>query len=121
MRNLGLTIMMVWHEIAAHSLPGEGRIVKVKVGGKSVCLINDQGTYYATSWRCPHAGADLSKGWCEDGRIICPYHRYAFNLATGRGDQGQGNYIDSYPVEKRDGKWCVGRKSSWVKRLFGGT
>lgn len=99
-------------------IPQTDGIQKVKVGGKQVCIIRHQHKVYATSVRCPHAGADLSGGWCEAGRVICPYHRHAFDLETGRGDEGQGDYIHVYPLEKRGASWFMGMRESWWNSLF---
>lgn len=34
--------------------------------------------------RCPHAGGDLAEGWLEDDRyLVCPRHRWVFDLADG--------------------------------------
>lgn len=30
---------------------------------------------------CPHRGAQLSKGWLEDGCLVCPYHGWRFDDA----------------------------------------
>ncbi len=96
----------------------EGEISKVQMGGKSICLIRRGNWVYATSSHCPHAGADLSQGWCEDGKLVCPFHRHKFDLQTGKGNAGQGNYIDVFSVKEENGVWYVGIKKSWWKRLF---
>lgn len=103
-----------------HSLIPEknGQLRKVKVAGKKICLIHEQGSLHATSARCPHAGADLSGGWCENGRLICPYHRRAFDLRSGRGDPGQGDYVTVYPLEKRGDAWFIGIRLGWFRRMF---
>jgi nitrite reductase (NADH) small subunit/3-phenylpropionate/trans-cinnamate dioxygenase ferredoxin subunit len=31
-----------------------------------------------------HAGAPLKNGWCERGKVICPFHRHEFDLISGR-------------------------------------
>jgi len=96
----------------------EGKIQKVVVGGKRLCLLLLSGKLYATGSRCPHAGADLSQGWCEEGKLVCPYHRHRFDLQTGKGDVGQGNYIDVFPVREENGKWYVGFRKPWWKKIF---
>ncbi|WP_093364636.1 Rieske (2Fe-2S) protein [Sphingobacterium wenxiniae] len=96
----------------------EGKIQKVVVGGKRLCLLLLRGKLYATGSRCPHAGADLSQGWCEEGKLVCPYHRHRFDLQTGKGDVGQGNYIDVFPVREENGKWYVGFRKPWWKKIF---
>ncbi|MBD1433043.1 Rieske 2Fe-2S domain-containing protein [Sphingobacterium sp. DN00404] len=95
----------------------EGKIEKVEVGGKKLCVVLWNGKLYATSSRCPHAGADLSLGWCEGEKLVCSYHRHRFDLQTGKGDEGQGNYIDVFPLKEENNRWYVGIKKSWWKRL----
>jgi nitrite reductase/ring-hydroxylating ferredoxin subunit len=47
---------------------------------------------YAMEASCPHLGADLSHAEieeCEDTAIaVCPWHRYDFDLKTGKSDTG---------------------------------
>ncbi len=109
---------MKWNKIANEAIPEADGIRKLKIAGKHVCIIRNGGRLHATSARCPHAGADLSGGWCEKERLICPYHRHAFSLETGRGDAGQGDYITVYPLEEREGEWFIGMKESWLGKLF---
>jgi nitrite reductase/ring-hydroxylating ferredoxin subunit len=76
-------------------------IKKVNAGGSWICLVGVDEKIFALSAKCPHAGADISQGWCESGKLVCPYHRYSYDLQTGRGNAGQGDYIKIYPVEAR--------------------
>ncbi|MBS1524954.1 MAG: Rieske 2Fe-2S domain-containing protein [Bacteroidetes bacterium] len=111
---------MRWYPIPEITDAGKPFIRKVKAGGRTLCLVGYEGKVYALSARCPHAGGDLTQGWCKDGKLICPVHRYSFSLETGKGSEGQGDYIDSYPVEIRDGVVYVGITSFWekVKQAF---
>jgi nitrite reductase/ring-hydroxylating ferredoxin subunit len=70
---------------------------------------------FALSARCPHAGGDLTTGWCKEGKLICPIHRYSYSLETGKGSEGQNDYIESYLVEIRDNSIYVGISSFWEK------
>lgn len=96
----------------------EGEIIKIKLGGKTLCVVIIAGQLYATASRCPHAGADLSNGWCEGRKLVCSYHRHRFDLETGRGDPGQGDYVKVYPVKKEQGQWYVRVQNPWWRRLF---
>ena len=95
-------------------------IKKVKAGNTLVCLVGIDGQVNALSARCPHAGADISTGWCADGKLICSYHRYSYDIQTGRGSKGQGDYLETYPVEIRDDGIFVGIKLRWnfLMKLF---
>ncbi len=96
-------------------LSGDDFIKRIVVSGIKLCVVKTGGQLFVVQNKCPHAGADLSNGWCSEGNIVCPYHRHEFNLITGRGKPGQGNYINTYPVENRDDGIYVGLKDSWWK------
>jgi nitrite reductase (NADH) small subunit/3-phenylpropionate/trans-cinnamate dioxygenase ferredoxin subunit len=106
---------MKWYKIP--DIPSDGRpfIKKAKAAGKTLCLVGFADKIYALSAKCPHAGGDLTTGWCKEGKLICPIHRYSFSLETGKGSEGQNDYIECYPVEIRDGSVFVGISSFWEK------
>ncbi|MES2826818.1 MAG: Rieske (2Fe-2S) protein [Bacteroidota bacterium] len=109
---------MKWIKIE-EELPVHDFVKQVKVDGKKLCLVKEDGIYYAVQNSCPHAGGILSGGWCKNGQLICPIHRWEYDLKTGRGAAGQGDYIEIYPLEKRKGLLYVGMKESLWKRLLG--
>jgi len=55
-------------------------------------VLNVDGRRYAVSRRCRHLRADLAKGSIDaDGCLVCPWHRAAYDPASGRmtvGPQG---------------------------------
>jgi nitrite reductase/ring-hydroxylating ferredoxin subunit len=93
---------MAWYKVSDAANLSTPFLISVNAGGKPLCLVNANEKLYAVSAKCPHAGADLSKGWCEKDRLVCPFHRYKYNLNTGRGDPGQNDFIRTYAVEQRD-------------------
>ncbi|WP_036602576.1 Rieske (2Fe-2S) protein [Olivibacter sitiensis] len=108
----------MWHKIPWEYIPENGNIKKARIAGKIICLIKQEDKLYATAVKCPHAGADLTQGWCDSRYLICPYHRHAFDLQTGRGLPHQGNYINIYPIESRKNGYYIAIKPSLWKRLF---
>ena len=106
---------MKWYKIPDIRLDGKPFIKKVKAGGKTLCLVGFENKIYALSAKCPHAGGDLTAGWCKEGKLICPVHRYSYNLETGKGSEGQNDYIESYQVEIKDNSVYVGISSFWEK------
>jgi phenylpropionate dioxygenase-like ring-hydroxylating dioxygenase large terminal subunit len=53
---------------------------KVSLLGQDYVLWQDAtGMIQALPNACPHMGAMLSEGWCEDGKVVCPYHALAFD------------------------------------------
>lgn len=87
----------------------------IDVNGKLVCLARVADGYYAVDDRCPHsAGGRLGRGKCdEEGRVICPIHRYKYDVKSGKGVQG--DFVETYPVEHRKDGVYIGmpRKSWW--------
>jgi nitrite reductase/ring-hydroxylating ferredoxin subunit len=105
---------MEWYKILPPSvLSSDNFIRSINVSAKKLCIIKLDDRIFAVQNKCPHAGADLSQGWCNEGNLVCPYHRHEFDLETGRGIPGQGDYINIYPVEIRDDGIYVGMKKSW--------
>jgi len=109
--------MMNWFKIDVF-IPNHDFIKQILVNGKKLCLIKDKDECYAIQNTCPHAGGILSGGWCKNGNIVCPVHRWEYNLKTGRGAEGQGDYLVTYPVELREDGIYIGFKESLWKRFF---
>lgn len=108
---------MKWIKVFSHQeiLTSDNFLKSVRVSGKKLCMVKVEGSFYAVQNKCPHAGADLSQGWCSEGKLVCPFHRHKFNLETGRGDPGQGDYLNTYPVELREDGVYVGIRKPWWK------
>jgi nitrite reductase/ring-hydroxylating ferredoxin subunit len=111
---------MNWHKVPDLQYTKEPFIEKVKINGKGICLVGYEGEIFALSSTCPHAGADLSGGWCKNGKIICPFHRYSYDIHTGKGTTGQNDYINTYPVEIREDGIYIGFTTFFerVKQAF---
>ena len=107
---------MRWFKVfSTNVLNGDDFVHRIEVSGKKLCAVKTGDNLFVIQNKCPHAGADLSSGKCVNGKIICPYHRHEFDLVTGRGKPGQGNYVNTYPIEKRDDGIYVGLKDTWWK------
>ncbi len=73
------------------------------VNGQRICLVRSGEGYRAVQDACTHNGESLSKGHVNYmGEIICPWHNYCFEMATGREIQGRSADLRTYPV-KADG------------------
>lgn len=110
---------MIWVKVLSkQETEREDFVEMIKASGKKICVIKHNGKFSAIQNSCPHAGGILSGGWCKEDNIVCPVHRYEYSLTTGRGAEGQGDYIDIYPTELREDGLYVGFKQSWIKQLF---
>lgn len=64
-------------------LPPNARKV-VKVEQHAILLLHHDNQIYAVENSCPHLRLPMKNGKItEDGAIVCPFHRSAFDLCTG--------------------------------------
>lgn len=90
--------------LASEIPPGSTKMVYPFSGKPGIGVFNVAGSYYALRNHCPHMGAPLCKGvvtgtttaqvapdgrlelqWIREGEILkCPWHRWEFEIATGR-------------------------------------
>ena len=112
---------MKWYKVPVGPETDKPYLKKVKVDGKAICMVCYDGKLYAVSTWCPHAGGDMSYGFVNDDcKLVCPVHRYSYSLETGRGSEGQGDYLENYPVEIRDDGVYIGITGFWerIKESF---
>lgn len=74
---------MTWHDVGGEDeqAPGEGRAVSA--GGLRVALFRTESGWTAFEDRCPHAGAPISDGVLRAGHVVCAWHGWRFDAATG--------------------------------------
>lgn len=75
----------------------------VEVAGKKITLAKYKDLIYAVAHKCPHASGIMADGSIDAiGNIICPLHRYKFNLINGRNSSGEGYFLKNYKTELRE-------------------
>ena len=81
---------MNWIKIFQNESEARQRILPdrpqlVIVGDRRICLVLHGEKFLAVQDACSHNGQSLSKGSVNYlGEIVCPWHGYRFDLATGR-------------------------------------
>jgi 3-phenylpropionate/trans-cinnamate dioxygenase ferredoxin subunit len=94
----------IWHRLAGH--PDEltwrpNGMMVAEVGGRKVTLAMHQGTIHAFAHLCPHASGVMADGWIDAlGNVVCPLHKYRFELQRGRNVSGEGYRLKTYPVRQ---------------------
>ena len=68
-----------WYCIAPMSALSAGPLAFTLLGQKIALWLDAQGRPRAVKDRCPHRTAQLSGGWVDEGRIVCPYHGWTFD------------------------------------------
>jgi nitrite reductase/ring-hydroxylating ferredoxin subunit len=61
----------------------------LELGGRPVRLVERDGALVAYATACPHQQGPLEPGG-SPGELVCPWHGYRFDLATGRSCDGRG-------------------------------
>jgi nitrite reductase/ring-hydroxylating ferredoxin subunit len=85
------------------SKDGSEIIREWEAGGKQICVVKSGEKVHACAHRCPHAGARMSEGHLDArGNLVCPLHRYRFDVSNGRNVSGEGYWLKTYPVEVRE-------------------
>jgi 3-phenylpropionate/trans-cinnamate dioxygenase ferredoxin subunit len=112
---------MFWKKIAESRedlFQTGNELAEVEVDGKLVCIGMHQEKLKACAAKCPHAGGKMSSGYIDVlGNIVCPLHRYKFNLESGRNITGEGYFLKIYKVEEREDGVFVGFEEK--KSVFG--
>ena len=70
-------------DVGAAGEVGEGTMKGVDVAGERVLVARVKGKWCAIGGICTHQISYLEDGVLEEGRVLCPRHGAAFDLATG--------------------------------------
>ncbi len=79
-------------------LPPSGDAREIVAAGKTLCVANENGSISVMDNECPHRGGPLGQGMLEGGKIICPWHAWAFDLKTGEAGQSSLAKVQVYEV-----------------------
>lgn len=85
-------------EVAGHKV--------VRLGGKQILLLVNDGRLFAIANRCPHEGYPLSEGTDGPGVLTCNWHNWRFDLNSGDALIGR-DPVRTYKLEEREGKIFV--------------
>lgn len=110
----GKVLRRYWQPAAlSEELVGARPVVAVRLLGEDLVLFRDNdGELGLIQRNCPHRGADMAFGRCEDNGLRCPFHGWHFDR-TGQCVEQPAEPADStmyktikvpsYPVIERDG------------------
>ena len=86
----------------------------LEIKGHRICMVRTTFGLFAVQDKCPHNGASLSRGFCsEKNEVICPLHRYSYDLQSGKATSGGAYALSTYPIESKDNGVWLGIKASW--------
>jgi nitrite reductase (NADH) small subunit len=92
------------YKVATLAQVPAGSFKEITIDGRRYVVYNVDGQIYASSGRCPHAGAPLGQGFFEDGAITCPLHMWGFDVRTGEClTDPDWSSLETFPVRVDDG------------------
>jgi nitrite reductase (NADH) small subunit len=71
----------------------------INLNGRTVGIYQINGQFYAVDDFCPHKGAPLHEGQLLGTLIMCPWHRWTFDLASGHCVTHPGTHIPCFEVK----------------------
>jgi nitrite reductase (NADH) small subunit len=88
-------------------LPAAGEAKEFPRGAKTICVANVNGTYSAMDNVCLHRGGPLGQGMIEGGKLVCPWHGWAWDPKTGEAEQNPSVKVAVYPLKIDNGDVLV--------------
>lgn len=80
-------------------LPNEGEAKEfASADGRALCVARVNGEVTAMDNECPHNGGPLAEGMIEEGKIICPWHAWAFDRHTGEAEHSSVSKVAVYQI-----------------------
>lgn len=108
-----------YRKVCAAGEIAEGSYKLVHFDHTPVAVFRQKGKLFAIDNRCPHMGFPLCKGEVHEGIVVCPWHHWKFDLATG-GCFSAGEYdVTAYAVKEEGGEVLLGAPpAGGVERIF---
>jgi 3-phenylpropionate/trans-cinnamate dioxygenase ferredoxin subunit len=101
--------MTKWVEAAHVGEIADRHSKVININGSDVALFNLDGEYFAIEDVCTHDGGDISGGWVEGDRAVCPRHLAEFSIRTGAALKAPAyEGVHSFPVRIHDGVIEIG-------------
>jgi len=90
--------------------PGEGRTVVAR--GEAVAVFQAASGWFAVDDACTHEDGPLGEGVLDGDTVLCPYHDWRYDLATGACHTDPSRPVGCFEVRVQDGFVWVGRRTS---------
>ena len=105
---------MEWYKIFTNEESARKVLVaskpqRVQIGEVKICLVLHNEKFFAFQDACTHNSESLSKGWVNHiGEIICPWHNYRFELASGKPCDSSCADLKTFPVRIDEHGFYIG-------------
>jgi nitrite reductase (NADH) small subunit len=92
---------------AQSELPASGQVREFVSTGRALCVANVFGSICVLDGTCPHEGGPLGEGIIEHGRVVCPWHGFAFDARTGVTQDDPGVKAEVFEAKVENGELLV--------------
>lgn len=98
---------------------GPNAIALAGLDGRVICIGRYKEGLFGFAHNCPHAGGFFTDGFIDVlGNVVCPVHRYKFNMQNGLNVSGEGYYLKHWPVESRSDGVYIGVEDKGLFSFF---
>ena len=95
-------------KIASQSdLPPANEAKEFPCADKTICIANVNCTITAMDNVCLHRGGPLGQGVVEKGKVVCPWHGWAWDPTTGQAVHNPGAKLNIYPIKIENGEVLI--------------
>jgi nitrite reductase (NADH) small subunit len=99
---------MPFVRIASESeLPLNNEAKEFPCGEKTICVANVNGTITAMDNVCLHRGGPLGQGTIEKGKVVCPWHGWAWDPSSGQAAHNPNAKVAVYPLKIENGEVLI--------------
>jgi nitrite reductase (NADH) small subunit len=84
-------------------LPAADTAKEFPCGETTICIANVNGSYSAMDNVCLHQGGPLGEGMIENGKVVCPWHGWAYDPKTGQAAHNANAKLAVYPLKIENG------------------
>lgn len=91
----------------ASELPAPGEAREFEIAGKTICVANVNGAVCAIDNVCLHEGGPLGQGYVDGNKIVCPWHGWEYEAATGALADDPESKVEAYPIKVENGDVLV--------------
>lgn len=99
--------MAEYVKVIAASALSPGQACEVQAGGRTLALVNVEGTFHAIDNRCVHRGGPLGQGFVDGFQLGCPWHNWNYDVRTGEMTGNPEFRVACYPVKVEEGQVFV--------------
>ena len=97
---------------------GQGRTVAISKD--AVAVFHLEKGFFAIDDACTHEDAPLGEGVVKNGKVLCPYHDWVFDITTGACETEPDRPVGCFATKVHDGFVWVGSRTTQGTQLRGG-